>query len=121
MLAKALAPNSDLIYVEPGQLSVTTEPHRLRTILGSCVSVCLYDPGRRIGGMNHFMLPRAPERDATSARYGDVAMSRLLERMLRVGADQHVLCAQVCGGARVLAGMSEIMHLGRSNVDFALA
>jgi chemotaxis protein CheD len=29
----------------------------LQTVLGSCVAACLHDPVRRIGGMNHFLLP----------------------------------------------------------------
>ena len=33
------------------------EPAVVRTVLGSCIAVCLRDPRARIGGMNHFMLP----------------------------------------------------------------
>lgn len=120
MLAKQLQPRGEVLYVEPGQLTVTTEPYKIRTILGSCVAVCLYDPGQRIGGMNHFMLPVAHGGISSSTRYGDGAMPSLLERMLRVGADLHVLCAQVFGGARVLSAMTETTHLGQSNVEYAL-
>src|SRR4051812_49955421 len=75
--AEHLDDQRDILYVEPGQLLACTEPRRLRTILGSCVSVCLYDPSLRIGGMNHFMLPRAPQADVLSFRYGDRAMAGL--------------------------------------------
>ena len=89
---------SDVFYVEPGQLLVSTEPCTLRTVLGSCVSVCLYDPELRMGGMNHFMLPRA----------------------LVAGSEPRRLCASVFGGARVLSSMSDVMHLGRRNAEYAL-
>jgi chemotaxis protein CheD len=106
-------------YVEPGQLLVCAEPRRLRTILGSCVSVCLYDPGLRVGGMNHFMLARSPTDNATGFRYGDVAMVGLLDRMVRLGSEPRQLCAHVYGGAKVLSSMSELLHLGQINVEFA--
>ena len=119
MLAEA-GRESDVVYVEPGQLLVCTEPCRLRTVLGSCVSVCLYDPELRHGGMNHFMLPSAPSSTENSSRYGDKAMAILVERLERLGSERRQLCAKVFGGARVLFAESEFMHLGRRNVDFAM-
>lgn len=109
-----------VLYVEPGQLLVSTEPNLVRTILGSCVAVCLYDPHLRQGGMNHFMLPRAPSEHEHSWRYGARAMPALVERLVRLGSEPRQLCANVFGGARVLADMPEMAHLGRGNVDFAL-
>ena len=42
--------------IHPGEWAVDdTRP--IATLLGSCVSVCLYDPKLRFGGANHFMLP----------------------------------------------------------------
>jgi chemotaxis protein CheD len=114
------APGDDVLYVEPGQLLVSTEPRLLRTILGSCVSVCLYDPTLRQGGMNHFMLPHTPLRDEASFRYGDRAMTALVERLERLGSERGMLCASVFGGAHLLAEFSEVLHLGRANVEFAM-
>jgi chemotaxis receptor (MCP) glutamine deamidase CheD len=119
MLAE-LAADREILYLEPGHLLVCTEPCRLRTVLGSCVSVCLYDPELRHGGMNHFMLPESPSSFETSCRYGTRAMPMLLSRLERLGSDRRSLCASVFGGACVLFGGSELMHLGRRNVDFAL-
>jgi len=110
----------EVLYVEPGQLLVCSEPRRLRTILGSCVSVCLYEPSQHMGGMNHFLLPRSPRSESHSFRYGDAAMGGLMERLERLGCDRRALCAHVFGGARVLSALSETLHLGRCNVDFAL-
>ena len=42
----------------PGDYYVTREDEVLDTVLGSCVSACIRNPRLRIGGMNHFMLPR---------------------------------------------------------------
>lgn len=119
MLAEA-AEDLGVLYVEPGQLLVSTEPCRIRTVLGSCVSVCLYDPELRHGGMNHFMLPTAPSPHETSCRYGSRAMPTLVDRLVRLGSQPRQLCASVFGGARVLFAASDLIHLGRRNVDFAL-
>jgi chemotaxis receptor (MCP) glutamine deamidase CheD len=119
MLAET-AENQEVLYVEPGQLLVSTEPCRIRTVLGSCVAVCLYDPELRHGGMNHFMLPTSASPSETSCRYGSRAMPTLVERLERLGSQRRQLCASVFGGARVLFTASELMHLGRRNVDYAL-
>lgn len=120
MLAEA-PQEPGVLYIEPGQLLVSTEPCRLRTILGSCVAVCLYDPELRHGGMNHFVLPAAAVSSETSTKYGNRAMPQLLERLERLGSERRQLCASVFGGACMLfAGTPELMHLGRRNVDFAL-
>jgi chemotaxis protein CheD len=80
----------------------------------------MYDPKLRQGGMNHFMLPLSVSADVTSTRYGDNAMQGLVERLERLGSDRRQLTASVFGGARVLLDVTEFMHLGRRNVEFAL-
>jgi len=108
-------------YLAPGQLVATAEPRTLRTVLGSCVSVCLYDPLLRIGGMNHFLLPGTGTSGEPSSRYGEHAMATLWNEVVALGAASSGLRAYVYGGARVLAGVSDLMHLGQRNVECALA
>jgi hypothetical protein len=45
-----------LINIGIADLKVTTTPNVLRTILGSCVGICLYDPGTKVIGLSHIML-----------------------------------------------------------------
>ena len=69
------------IYLQPGELYFGDRRVRLRTLLGSCVSVVLWHPQRRLGGMCHFLLPnrhRLP-RAALDGRYGDEAIALLLQ------------------------------------------
>lgn len=120
MLTELTEAVSETLYVEPGQLLVSTEPHVLRTVLGSCISVCLYDPLLRQGGMNHFMLPTARSAEERSFRYGDRSLQAMVERLERLGSSRHKLYASVFGGARMLAGISETLHLGRRNAEFAM-
>lgn len=108
-------------HVQPGQVVVSMTPRSLVTILGSCVAVCVYDPVRRVGGLNHYLLP-GKSGEAQSTRSGPGAMRRLLEELATAGAIRERLVAKVFGGACVLGGeaRSNGGHLGRENVRVAL-
>ena len=113
----------DSIRILPGQYHVAQAEGAISTVLGSCVSTCLWDPHERIGGMNHFMLPGDSARPdspwAASARFGLYAMEVLINDMLRMGADRRRLVAKVFGGARLLAGF-ERLDVGARNSQFVL-
>lgn len=108
-------------FLLPGQLFVSRTPVTITTILGSCVAVCLWDPTRGIGGMNHFMLPFAATGDAASPRYGNVAMEQLLAEVCSAGGRLPFLRARVFGGACMFAPMQSAGHLGIKNADVALS
>ena len=46
-------------FIGINEWHVETNHLTLSTTLGSCVSVCLWEPSRQIGGMNHFLLPHS--------------------------------------------------------------
>jgi chemotaxis protein CheD len=104
----------------PGQYHATSDDVVIVTVLGSCVSACLWDPVRRIGGMNHFMLPGAAGGAAVaSANLGLYAMEVLINRMLKLGAERRRIVAKVFGGASVLEGM-DALNVGTQNGTFVL-
>jgi chemotaxis protein CheD len=113
----------EAVKVLPGQYHAGSGPVGMSTVLGSCVSTCLWDPLRRIGGMNHFMLPgdngTAASPVAKSARFGVYAMELLINEMLKIGADRRRLVAKVFGGGRVLRGFGTL-DVGRRNCEFVL-
>lgn len=113
----------DAVKILPGQYYAGSGEAVITTVLGSCVSTCLWDPLERIGGMNHFMLPRdmaGPSPSWTaSARFGLYAMEVLINDMIRMGAARHRLVAKVFGGARLLAGVGA-MDVGAKNCAFVL-
>lgn len=101
--------------VLPGELCVTREDVVLTTVLGSCVSACLHDTARGIGGINHFMLPYALRGDdAASARYGVYALECLVNQVLGTAGSRDRLEAKVFGGGRVIDGGSDI---GMRNIE----
>ncbi len=111
----------DVIKVLPGEFYVTQEKIALATVLGSCVTACLWDPLTKTGGMNHFMLVDAEMggKPVDSMRYGVFSMHTLIEQLVDAGALRHCLQAKVFGGARVLSGETSF-HVGHENNNFVL-
>ena len=99
--------------LHPGEYKFTSraEKHIISTILGSCVSVCLFDTEAGIIGMNHILLanPRyarsMPIVLSEAGRYGVHAMELLINGMMQLGADRKRLQAKTFGGANVLRGI----------------
>jgi chemotaxis protein CheD len=112
----------EAVKILPGQYHAAREG-AITTVLGSCVSTCLWDPLERIGGMNHFMLPgdtASPGSPwAASARFGVYAMEVLINDMLRMGADRRRMVAKVFGGAQLLSGFDRL-DVGAKNSEFVL-
>jgi chemotaxis protein CheD len=110
------------VYLHPGQVVVAAHPIAVTTILGSCVSVCLYDERRGVGGVNHFLLPHWVGTGAQNARFGCAAMRQLLAEVRALGGRTADLRAKVFGGACVLDafGRADGEHLGTRNVRVAL-
>src|SRR5262245_42002874 len=87
----------------------------IHTVLGSCVSACLFDPLCGIGGMNHFLLPDPYDDDGLPTRYGINAMEILINEIMRLGGDRRRLQAKAFGGAAVLNLQSELLQAGEKN------
>ena len=77
------------------------EPTILTTLLGSCVAVCLRDPGTGVAGMNHILLPEGAKEEGM-ARFGVHAMELLINKMMRLGGDRRRFVAKAFGGGNVL-------------------
>jgi chemotaxis protein methyltransferase CheR len=99
-----------------GEVFASREPMVISTLLGSCVSACLYDGQSRIGGLNHFLLAGAGEPGTDMGRYGVHAMELLINAIMRLGGVRSNLVAKVFGGAHVLSGVSGVVP--EANVRF---
>lgn len=86
-------------YLHPGFIFVSQEPHFIHTVLGSCVSVCLWDSVNRFGGMNHYIYASC-NNEERNGRYGEVSLPHLLQLMLDMGSKKTNLHAHLIGGAK---------------------
>lgn len=93
-------------HISQGEFEIgVNEAGSISTILGSCVATCLYDDVARVGGMNHFLLP---EGIGNTASFGVNAMELLINEIIKNGGVRSRLCAKVFGGARMIAGLSDV-------------
>jgi chemotaxis protein CheD len=111
-----------MVKVFPGDFYVTERPDEtLVTVLGSCVAACIRDPRRGIGGMNHFMLPQGRTggwgRDSESTRFGNFAMEKLINELMKKGCARESLEIKVFGGGNVTESN---IAVGTDNAQFAL-
>lgn len=107
------------VKILPGEFFVDGEDVVLTTVLGSCVSACLWDARAKVGGMNHFMLPegsRETDPVGLAGRYGVHAMELLINELLKCGARRSSLEAKVFGGGNVMASFT--LNVGERNASF---
>jgi len=107
---------NEAVKILPGEYFVHDEDVLITTTLGSCIAACLWDRERRIGGMNHFMLP---EGTGDTGRYGSFAMELLINEMMKRGASRMTMEAKVFGGGAVISGMNSI-NVGERNTKFVI-
>lgn len=108
------------VTIMQGETRISDDPSViLTTVLGSCISACLYDPLVKVGGLNHFLLaePGSGDTDIQSLqRYGVYAMEVLINAMMAMGATRSNLKARIYGGASLRDGFRDI---GATNALFA--
>jgi len=98
-------PGPSAVYLHPGQMHVATGPCAIKTLLGSCVAVCIWEPDARVGGAVHYLLPRGRHGRHETGRYGTLAIPALVQAVCALGGQPGALHAKIFGGARVLAGL----------------
>ncbi len=86
-------------YLHPGFIFVSQEPYFIHTVLGSCISVCLWDSVNRFGGMNHYIYSSCSNGEP-NGRYGEVSLPHMLKLMTDMGSKKTNLRAHLIGGAR---------------------
>jgi len=104
---------------------ITDETEELKTFVGSCVAICLFDLVSKVAGMAHVMLPK--KSDGTKfagkndiGKYADEALSYMINDMILKGADKKRIKAKMVGGATIFAHESEtsLFNVGPRNIAF---
>jgi len=111
------------VFLQPGDYFFADRGTRIRTVLGSCVSMTFWHPELRVGGMCHYLLPtRSDERrtgdwPVPNGRFADEAMALLLKQMARVGAPHRDYQVKLFGGGNMFPGSAA--RIGAQNVRAA--
>jgi len=121
------------VFLQPGEYFVGDASNRIRTVLGSCVSVTLWDPQKRVGAISHFLLAtrggaarvqhdqRAPDSRLLDARYGDEALRLMLGELARMNVTAPQCRAKIFGGGDMFPGQKghAASAIGRRNGEAA--
>ncbi|MCT4545411.1 MAG: chemotaxis protein CheD [Vallitalea sp.] len=110
------------IKVGMADLNVSLSPGILTTLgLGSCVGIVLYDPIKKIGGLAHIMLPDSTQikNNSNVAKFADTGIEKLINDMIKLGANRNRLVAKLAGGAQMFSFKSnnDLMRIGDRNVE----
>ena len=110
------------IFLKPGGLYISEEPAIVSTILGSCVSITIYNKRLMIGGICHALLPKGQASNGTGTfRYVDSAISYMLQKFETRGIEKDEMEVKLLGGADVLERMDgHTKSVGQQNRETAL-
>lgn len=92
------------IFLQPGEFFVADADYQIRTMLGSCVSITLWHPFKRMGAMSHFLLPTRGAHEPTGeldGRYGDEAMQLMLAQLKQFGIAPSQCQGKIFGGGNM--------------------
>lgn len=113
---------NNMIKVGMADLNFCIAPDAITTLgLGSCVGIALYDPGTKIAGLAHIMLPDSTKitNNENKAKFADTGIDALIQLMIKHGATRRALVAKIAGGAQMFAfgNNNEMMRVGERNVE----
>lgn len=97
-----------------GQILTARSPERMRAIVGSCIALVLYHPGRKLGVMAHVVLADSDGRVGPPGKYADTAVPAMLSLFGEQGITARGLSARMAGGANMFGGTGSVL-IGESN------
>lgn len=129
--AANLPQNLPIITLKPAELYVSDQPAIIRTVLGSCVAVTMFDKRLGVAAMCHALLPQSNEAVDNNAafqgnplyKYVNSVIPLMLSRLQEFGSEIKDLEVKLFGGADMLTirtGNPNFQPVGRSNIDAVL-
>ncbi len=107
------------IFLEPGDFHFGAAPLRLKTLLGSCVTVTYWHPRLHVGGMCHIQLPRRPLRPVDGeldGHYADDAFLMFDQALERLHTPARDYVVKLFGGGNMFTGQARALDIGGKNV-----
>jgi len=122
---REIPPHIKDVYLRSGEFFWGTCNHRITTVLGSCLSICLWHPRKKIGGICHYLMPgrRSVKRTPLYPRYGDDAVWLILEMVEKYKTIAKEYEVKIFGGSSVLFPLNEqaVFSIAESNIGSAKA
>ena len=99
-----------------GEIIFAREHQTIRTLLGSCVGVALYDKQKRQGILAHILLPDSNGHEGSAGKFVDTAIPEMLNHLRREGSNVSQVTARIAGGASMFELSSET-NIGAQNLE----
>lgn len=106
-------------FITDGQFIITTVPADINTVLGSCVSVCVWDKKMKMGGMNHYLMPGSTSSVAGNPNHGYTSIPMLIRSMINRGAQLENMESKIFGGCNSWVRENNFFAVGNKNVEVA--
>ncbi|MBU0995585.1 MAG: chemotaxis protein CheD [Proteobacteria bacterium] len=109
------------IFLKSEEIITITKQSVVITVLGSCISATLYHPQKKIGMINHALLPADPGQN--DFKYVDSSIRFMADHLLRKGIHPNELEVKLFGGARQSASglPGQGIDVGGQNIKVAVA
>ena len=107
-------------FILPGELTFAKVPTNITTVLGSCVAICLWDRSKKMGGMNHFLLPEPTANGETGNKFAEYATKNLIKEAIKARCEMKNLKATIYGGGEVITTFNQNVSIGQRNIQAAM-
>lgn len=102
-----------------GEIGVASDGEMLRTFVGSCIGVAIYNRRRKVAALAHIMLPQANGQTEQPGKYADTAIPEMIRQLNKLCHEEPTRwSAKIAGGAKMFAFQSG-MTIGDQNVAAA--
>jgi chemotaxis protein CheD len=106
-------------FILPGELFFSSKPYKISTVLGSCISVVLYNIKYCFGGMNHYVLDFALNKNSfVDLKYGEFSIPILISKMKKQDNNLKNCVAKIFGGGNVVNSITNV-NIGLNNIKIA--
>lgn len=113
------------VYLKAGEMHYSRRPSLVITVLGSCLSVTMYDRRTGAGGICHGLLPECADKKRCASecpeefRYVDCSVRRMIRLFDKAGASRSDVEVKCFGGADMFSRKIEkpgLVSVGRQNI-----
>lgn len=116
--------NLPIVYLKPGEFFFAEKPTMVTTVLGSCVSVIMFNRRFAMSAICHALLPSGDCSDDEGYRYVECSLERMLKSFARFDVTRRELEVKLFGGSDILSSQrseGRLKTIGRQNIEAALA
>jgi len=116
-------------YLKPGELHIDDQPGIVTTVLGSCVSVTMFNRRREMGAICHGLMPEQTEKQRSGKqgddgfKYVDYSIKYMIDHFRSFGIAPGEIEVKLFGGADMFSmsnGGSSYASVGAKNIHMAL-